>query len=501
VFLACATFDIWPLMWFAMVPLLFVIRDRTPRRALLYGWVTGLAANCGGFYWIAGLLVRFGHMPLALAGPLYVLLCAYQGVVFALFAWIVTLVRRRAPEFPLVILAPVTMTALELVVPFVFPWYLAITQAWVRPVIQIAELTGPLGVTFLMLMVNGLIADLLEARLARRPWPLGRVAGAAVVLAFALGFGQVRIHQVEARRAQAPKVKLGIVQANIGIVEKGRMALAPKHLRIHQELSVDLERRGAELIVWPESAYPYWFQREQKKDWADEKAVQRGFRTPLLFGSITASTRERFPYNSALMMDKNGDLLASFDKVFLLIFGEYVPFYERFEKFFSTYVPEAGNFARGREPTVFPFGRYRLGPMICYEDIIPDFGRRLARLKPNLFVNITNDAWFGRTSEPYEHLALAVYRTVEHRLDMVRAVNTGVSAYIDATGRVYRRSASVDPQLTPDAPPFALLDEAALLEPVTFYARVGDLFGELCFVCALYLLLVFRRFGVGSRPG
>ncbi|HEY3359710.1 MAG TPA: hypothetical protein VGQ83_41055, partial [Polyangia bacterium] len=168
-FLATATFDQWYLMWVGLVPLLFVIRDRTPGRAFLYGWLAGFVANAGGFYWIAGLLVRFGHMPLAVAMPLFWLLAAYQGLIIGLFAWLLTLVRRRAPTLPVTLLAPVLMTALELCFPLVFPWYFAITQAWIRPVIQVADLAGPRGVTFLLVLVNGAFYDLLESRRARRP--------------------------------------------------------------------------------------------------------------------------------------------------------------------------------------------------------------------------------------------------------------------------------------------------------------------------------------------
>jgi apolipoprotein N-acyltransferase len=269
--------------------------------------------------------------------------------------------------------------------------------------------------------------------------------------------------------------------------------LAPAHLRLHQELSARLEQEGAELIVWPESSYPYHFERSQAQDWSDRRAVLRGYHTPTIFGTITASRRERFPYNTALMMQGDGRITGAFDKVFLLIFGEYVPFYEDIAGYVEKYVPEASNFARGKDPAVFELGAYRLGPMICYEDIIPQFARRLVRLRPNLFVNVTNDAWFGRTSEPWEHLALAVYRTVEHRIDMVRAVNTGVSAYIDATGRVYRRSHAVDPAESPKEPPIAMLGETAMLEPRSVYGAVGDLFGYLCLAAALYLWLVHRR--------
>src|SRR2546430_3255986 len=150
-----------------------------------------------------------------------------------------------------------------------------------------------------------------------------------------------------------------------------------------------------------------------------------------------------------------------------MIFGEYIPSYESIP-WFTKLFPEASNVNRGVDPAVFPFEHagqtFKLGPLICYEDILPSFARRLAALHPNLFVNITNDAWFGKTAEPYQHMALAVFRSVEHRLEMVRAVDTGVSAHIDAAGRVIAKTASFDP-LTPPAPePVTLLADVAMLD-------------------------------------
>ena len=167
----------------------------------------------------------------------------------------------------------------------------------------------------------------------------------------------------------------------------------------------------------------------------------------------------------------------------------------------------AGHFARGQDIVTFPFEHedetYRLGPMICYEDILPAFGRKLAALRPHLLVNITNDAWFGDTSEPWEHLALSVFRSVELRTDLVRAVNTGVSAFVDATGRVYAKTYAVDPVKTPIGAD-KLLAEAALLEGGgTFYARHGNLFAYLCLVLTLLLWLVWprtRHLVPGRRP-
>lgn len=495
-FLATADFDIWPLAWVCQVPLLLVALDERCEHPFRWGCLAGLVINAGGFYWIDHLLVKFGHLPQVAALPLYLLLVGYQGLSFGFFAWILHHLARRI-ALPVTLLAPVTLAAVELLFPLVFPWYLAITQAWQPAIIQIADFSGPIGVSFLLMTVNAALYAMLVAWRRRQALPWRQAAAAALVLLFSLAYGQFRIRQVEAQRAAAPHVKLGLVQANIGIDEKWLPGLREDHLALHQRLSADLERQGAELIVWPESSYPYVFHRRQTQDFPinDGRRVQRGFQTPILFGAVTLGADAPYPYNSALMMDAEGRLQGRFDKNFLLVFGEYIPYYEHVQ-WVRKLVPEMSNFARGTGVTTFPYRNWRLGPMICYEDIIPAFGRRLVAERPNLLVNITNDAWFGATSEPYEHMALSVFRAVEHRLDMVRAVNTGTSVFISATGRVYQKTKAVDPDETPDVQPVTVLDEVAMLEASGPYGRLGDLFGGLNLLGVLVLgILAIGRSG------
>jgi apolipoprotein N-acyltransferase len=498
-FLSCADFDIWPLAWVALAPLFVVLFDKRTEKPWFYGLLCGLTANGGGFYWIVGFLQRFGHLPLVAALPIFALLIGYQAITFALFAWALRRLRDHL-DLGLVWLAPLTYVACELVVPYVFPWYLAITQAWVPPVIQIAELTGPLGVSFLLVLSNALLYEVY----ARRSWR--KLLPAVLILAANVGYGYLRIHQVSAAREAAPTIKLGVVQANIGIHEKFHPNLAADQLETHQQLSLKLIQQGAELLVWPESSYPYYFLRQQAHDWpaGDRRQVQRGFDKPILFGSLTLS--DKYPYNSALLLDATGNLRGHFDKNILMVFGEYIPFYEQMQ-WLHRLIPETSNFARGTDVAVLPLERsplatsggdgktINLGPMICYEDIFPSFARRLVPLEPNLLVNITNDAWFGRTSEPFEHLALSVYRTIETRLDLVRAVNTGVSAHIDSTGRVRWKGPAVDPDEGP-TPPFIHIAEAAIQTPQQLYARLGEWFGSLCLALTLFLGLKAR-----SRAG
>ncbi len=504
-FLAVPSYGLWPLMWIAAVPEIYVARvAATPKRAFLYGWLTGAVAHTGGFYWMDGLLERFGHMAPIEALPIMALLIAYQGLAFAFFSWGV----RRAWDrtgAPLVLLAPLVMVTVELLMPQIFPYYLAISQAFVPAVIQIADVTGPLGVTALMLALNGALADLVFAP-QRRAWTAWRgLALVGALLAGDLGYGALRIHQADARRAAAPKVRTGLVQANVGILEKWDPEEFARLLVLHQRASADQQRAGAELVVWPESSYPYALPRTFAHDFAsdDGRMVRRGFDTSLMFGALTRvevapkKGPDRYPYNTAIMMDAAGNATGSYDKVFLMMFGEYVPFYDQIP-WFTEIFPEASNFSRGSEPASFPLhaaaGDFKLGPLICYEDILPSFARRVAKLGPNAFVNITNDAWFGRTAEPYQHLALAVFRAVEHRLEMVRAVNTGVSAHIDAAGRVLQATESVDPDEQPVAPPKTLLVDLAMLPGGGLYRTVGDLFGFLSLL-SLVALLAWRAGG------
>lgn len=503
-FLSVPTFDLWPLMWVGLLPALAVaVAVETPRRAFLYGWLTGTVGSTAGFYWMMGLLQRFAHMPTWEAAPIMLLLTGYEGLEFALWSWAVHRLARRCPTVRMTWVAPLVFVVIELVVPQIFPFYLAISQAWVPPVIQIADLTGPMGVTFVMLMVTGALYEAARAvQAARVPagTPVGVAAAAraaarplaipAGVVAAVLLYGAVRIHQVDARRATAPQAKVGMVQANVGISEKWDPREAARLLELHQAQSSKLAADGANLIVWPESSYPYALPRDFAQDFpsGDARRVRSDWSTPLLFGSVTVAPgartgKDRFPYNTALMMDASGRITGTFDKVFLLIFGEYIPFYEHIP-WFTDLFPDASNFNRGKDPAVLPFRiadrDFRLGPLVCYEDILPDFTRRVAALGPNLFVNITNDAWFGKTAEPYQHLALAVFRSVEHRLDMVRAVNTGVSAHIDAVGRVRVAGPAVDPDAQPPPEPVALMADVALMDRGGLYAHIGDLFGWAC---------------------
>jgi len=499
-FLSCTPFDVSTLSWIAMVPLLYVVdRIGTRLRATLFSWWAGAVMVGGGYYWIIALLRRFAGLPLPGAFLVYVLFCAFQGSVFLLFGFFVGAIRRRS-ALPMTLLAPLAMVTSELLVPLLFPAHQGIMQAWHPLVIQIADLTGPAGVTALLLMVNGAIYDLLT----RKRQALAPAIAAALLLAASFVYGYFRIRQFDAASAAAPQLAVGVVQPNVAYNEKGveHPELAGQQLAAMQAQSRALENAGAQLIVWPESSYPYGLPRDFLKDFPESnpRQIKRGFAAPLVVGAVTFSSDGQKIYNSALLIDRDGRPAGRYDKMRLLAFGEYIPAADEFPWLRRLVPPGFGDFTPGTEVPTLPLatsdGRvWKLGALICYEDILPGLIRRISAQHPNLLVNITNDTWFGEKAEPWQHLALAVYASVEQRVSMVRAVNSGVSTFIDPTGRIIEKTYAVDPHFHP-TPASAALAKLPLLEAGhTLFAKVGNLFAYLCAICIALLLVkgVFWR--------
>lgn len=231
----------------------------------------------------------------------------------------------------------------------------------------------------------------------------------------------------------------------------------------------------------------------------------RDFDAALLFGTLTVELTEkgkalvekgqtsiyhlpndvRKLYNTAHLIDKDGTVLGRYHKNYLLIFGEYIPFADKLSWIYDI-LPEAGNLSPGTVIETMPFRGYAIGPIICYEDILPRFVIKLSKLRPNVFINITNDAWFGKTSEPMLHLALAMMRTVEHRKWLVRSTNTGVSAFVDANGRLLQKTSIYGEEI--------LRQNVAMMPPTrTIYSYIGDALGWLALCWVVFLAFLRRR--------
>jgi apolipoprotein N-acyltransferase len=477
-FLGYAGFDQFYLEWICLVPILWAIREQSPARAFLIGWVAGIAAHGGGFYWIVHMFQQFAGLawPLAVFGLF--LIAAANGIVFAAWAWATRLITRDT-GWDVVWVSPVVWTALEKFWPEIFPNYLGASQYRLTLLTQISDVTGILGVTFLVVYINSVIYAVMEGQLKKRPFSPRPVVVFAAVVTLVIGYGAVRIHMVDQWASSAEKLTVGVVQINREAGEKYNEPY--RFLREHQEMSREIIAANAlDLIVWSENVYAIKLTSREGKLPPD---MLGGLHTPTLFGAILRIDRRGEPrfYNSAVLADGMGKILGTYDKMVLVPFGEFIPFGDTFTWLYS-WSPYSSRFWPGENEEPLQLGRHLLSVNICYEDIFPGQirmlmnGGRYHRV-PEAMFNLTDDSWYGNTVEPMEHLALASFRAIEHRRPLVRATNTGISAIVDPVGRI--------DHLIRQWTKGMLVSPIPMMHGRTVYAVMGDWLGWLCAILAL----------------
>jgi apolipoprotein N-acyltransferase len=726
IFLSFPGFDLQYPIWIALVPLLLASADATPRRAFALGMVTGWLANVVGFFWMEHMLVSFG--PPWMAGPVAWIIVALGAVWQALpYGGALALARiagARGHVWAAVCFLA-AFTGLEAFHPILFPWFLGDSQHGIPLPIQIADLVGVYGVTFLIVAVNLALWTLAERFVRRRPVPLGPAWAGAALLAVSLGYGALRIAQVDGAAADLERLRIGVVEPEIPIFQEQRSLYAagtsPVRIlhhniqRLHRA-TLDLVDQGVDLVLWPESAWfpvlsvaardapfehlaladgqihardagpwtwvealsgtrwtalsggredrlmaggergvvarwrdgawvieelphgatvtavhalcdeetewagtkfapcwylagtsdgalwldggegwgqvdahptfaatvlggvfgshltaagnggamrvdeegghrltgadkaaalrrddladgvpldglgsapevvvavdwtsqPYWASRKVQRFYqatsrppegvypaaldadlegfsvAERNAPQRGTTVPLLMGAVTGdhvdmdalSSLANKKYNSAVLVDRDGRVAGIYDKQFLLMFGEYIPFGDRFPVLYD-WIPEAGRFTPGGDPEPLSWDGHRLGVLVCYEDILPEYTRKAASRGVDVLLNLTNDAWFGKTAEPAQHFALATLRAVEHRRWLVRSTATGISGAVDPVGREVVRTGLYDAE--------TFVVEVTLGGGGTVYQAVGPLLPALCLLLAALLVGIALR--------
>jgi apolipoprotein N-acyltransferase len=435
-FLAFPGIDVWPIGFVAWVPLLLAMRGRSVKAQTSLAWVSGFTMTFVGFYWMLGMLQTFSGFPAPVCVLFMVLLAAYQGGRIGLFGFLYARSTSRGwwrgPCFALAFVVS------ELVYPLLFPWYFGAVVHQLPVLTQLAELGNPILVGLVVALVSYAITELYVAQREGRPKPWRVALLASGLLALSAGYGALRIHQVDALAAAAPKGRVGIVQANMGLMEK-RLD-RNEGLRRHVQLSEQLEREGPlDLLVWSETSVAGGVY-EQDAEAIYRRLFTERLTTPTLFGALlmrdVSDARRRTLFNSALMSDGRGHITGRYDKHALLAFGEYLPLGSTFPILYE-WSPNTGAFTPGDTLEALPLGSHRVSAHICYEDVLPSFVNDLVKTSDaDLLVNITNDAWYGDTTQPWIHLALATFRAIEHRRYFVRSTNSGVSAFIDPVGRV-----------------------------------------------------------------
>lgn len=486
--LAFPPFELPLLAWPAFIPLLLSLRDKRPRQALFSGFLFGVLYFFCTLYWIYHSINHFGGLSFPVSISLVLILCAYLAVYPALFSYLYFLSMKRT-KLPSLLVAPVLWTVLEFIRSYAFtgfPWSsVGYSQHAVLPLIQIADITGVYGVSFLVLAVNGAFVDLflLKKRLQEMPlFPVSYtavgVAALAVMLLFSFTYGTWRLG--ENRLGQT--FTGAVIQGNIDQAKKWDPAFQKEVMDTYEGLTAQSLEKSPDLIVWPETAVPFPFGSDAEL--TDRLlSFQRELGRYLLFGSILVKKSAGAGVNlsnSALLLDREGKIVSQYDKIHLVPFGEYVPL-RKVLFFIDKMVVGIGDYIPGdrHERAETEFGDF--GTLICYEIIFPGLVRKFYATGGDFLVTITNDAWFGRTPGPFQHFSMAVFRAIENRKPVIRAANTGISGFIDSNGRILSRSSLFQKAV--------LTAEIRTDRTVTFYSRYGDLFSYLCIVFSVILLI------------
>lgn len=484
--------NLWYLAWFSFVPFFFALKDLNYKKTLLIAYPAGLIFYLLTLIWLTYVTV---------AG--WIALCAFLGLFFAIFGLAVKYSSRFFEKRP--VLTVVSLAAFWVILEFIqghiftgFGWaLLGYSQYKILSIIQIADLTGVYGISFLIMTVNICLWRFLAER--RKVYIVSPFLILLIVQVYAIF--------IIAQDRRVTDVRLAVVQGNIPQTFYGKGLPDEIILDRYVTLTEQAAKENPNLIIWPETAVP----GEVKNDVDLLEAVivlTTQNKIPLLMGTITTrevltngngsvGQEDRF-YNSSALISENGGLVDFYRKTHLVPFGEFIPLATYFP-FLRSLAP-IGDFSRGEEFVVFNINGFKFSTLICFEDIFPAISRKFVRGGAQILINMTNDAWFRKTSAPYQHMANSVFRAVENRRPLVRAANTGISCFIDFYGKV-RDTLSVR-------------GEEALVEGFkvatvsipqdnnfTFYTKYGDWFVIFCLLAALILPLLELKKRLTAKPG
>lgn len=477
---------LWPALfglgWVAFVPLFLALeRASSLRQAIFYGWLMGLVAHLIGFHWLTYTISAFGGFPYFVSVIIFILYAALQGLQMALFALLV----RGAGFGPLGVFPALFWLPLEFLYPLLFPWYLANSQVSFLWLIQSADLVGPYGAGFIVMWCNAAIYLAVARGAGSTAW--APLAYASLALLVSVIYGYQRLEVVAEEITGARKLPIGLVQGNVDIDMKWNPALAKKNLDQHRKLTDELG--AVPLVIWPESAMEVTVPEDLQVLPMELMPQFKAERAAFIFGAKSIRGRpgrsDIKAFNTAFFTDAKGRILARYHKQVLLAFGEYLPFQKILSMFPA--MPFADGFTPGAGPVAFHMARgVRLAPLICYEDLMPELARNFVRqTRANLLVNLTNDAWYGKSVGPWQHLRLAQSRAIETRRSLLRVTNTGVTSLVNAKGEVVKTL----PMFTP-----ATLEvEVDILNEETFYVRFGDWFAWLVTTIAAAIALLHLK--------
>jgi len=440
---------------------------RAYRTLFWYAFPTHLVA----FYWLPDTLKLFGGFPGAIALLLHVLFAATAALQFSLAGWIYD-------RFPgeRRYLFPAIFGLVDLLFPQLFPWSMVNPLISFHPVSALSELCG---VTVLNALLLFSVEAIVRGAQKDRSWFALAATAALLLLGFFLST------RFTGELARAEKVKIGLIQGNNSLEERAARDQLRENLDDHVVLSRKALSDGAQLLIWPETVMTDWTLATLSNVRGTRFDPAPDLNAPLLYGDLSYrpnGTPKPALYNSARLIDSGGKVLGAYQKRVLMPFGEYLPLESLFP-FLRSFATTTGDFTSGASshPLKVSIGsaEARIVPLICYEDLVPELGAEGVAGGGNVFVNITNDAWYGDTAAPWQHLLLAQWRSIEMRRTLLRATNTGITTAVLPTG-----------ELGPTLATFqkgAIVIDTPLLTVRTLYSQLGD--GPFTGLLALLLLV------------
>ncbi len=482
--------------YISLIPLIYSLKKDDMRRNFFSGFICGIVSYLGLIYWVVIAMNSYGGIDIFTSFTLLLLLVLYLSLYTAAFAVIVPYIEKKL-SIPVFISAPFIWVLLEYLRSIAltgFPWsLLAYSQYKFLPLIQIVSVTGPYFISFLIVAVNCIFCQIFTGKTGKteeikdtddkriRTRRLAPVRYSFFIyIALTMAFFTISLVYGYGRMSTKDEgdLKAAVIQGNILQDLKWDEAFKTRIVKTYYQKTLEAGK-GVNLVIWPETAMPFIFNDEIYVN-KTIKELASIIKTDLLFGTVTKDNKGRF-YNSAYVYNEAGELAGNYSKVHLVPFGEFTPLLQYFP-FMAGLTAPCGNFSSGESHKPIETKTGKIGVLICYEGIFPYITNDTVKNGAQVLVNITNDAWFGKTSAPYQHLAFYVLRAIETDRFVLRAANTGISAIIDPRGRI-RQKTNIFVEDT-------IRGKFSLRNGQTFYVRHGDYFVLIAFLFLAFLCVI-----------
>jgi apolipoprotein N-acyltransferase len=455
-------------VWAALVPLLLVLHEVKGWRAFAAGWGSGALYYLVSVYWVGATMTLYGHLPSWLSGGVTLLLAVYMGLFVGVWGWLATGIMRRSRW-----LAPLWLGVMWAGLEWLrthlfggFGWaHLGYTQVTTPAILQVVDLVGVYGLSCIIVAVNAALATTVW-RLAHgtRPYTLDpQLLGVVVVVILCAAYGQYRLATIAAAPVEE-QLPVALIQGNIPEGEKWNPAKRREIFYVYLNATRRKSIGDARAVIWPEAALPYLLQANPVLEAMLERVTRKN-QVDLLVGGLYEAEKGVYR-NSAFVVARQGGKEERYDKTYLVPFGEYVPL-GRLLTFVRSITSEIGDFRPGNDPRPMTIAGRRAGCAICFEVSYPELIRTFARQGAEWLVGITNDAWFGTSIAPRQHLYIAATRCAEHHLPMARCANTGITALIGADGTIIQEIPQFQRATLVGALPIRDLG-------LTVYSRIGE---------------------------